>query len=116
MKGCVKLSVLMVFIAAVGLSSCSKGEKDADDWAGTQETFTFEGVAFNMVYVPDSVSCNSGTDDQGGIISISDAYYLAETEMTYELGSKVLEWATISTPSPRDITLSREASIRALRY
>jgi sulfatase modifying factor 1 len=60
--------------------------------AGDQETFSAGGVTFNMVYVPGK-SFKTGTDDLGGTATVTNEYWIGETEITYELWSDVYDWA-----------------------
>ncbi len=55
------------------------------------ETFTADGVSFNMIYVPGK-SFPTGTDDLG-TATVASAYWIGETQVTYELWNKVYTWA-----------------------
>ncbi|MDH5717326.1 MAG: SUMF1/EgtB/PvdO family nonheme iron enzyme [Spirochaetia bacterium] len=71
--------------------------------AGFQKTETVNAVSFNMRYVPsksfkiDSDSISSNGIDDLGTASVSNNYYMAETEVTYELWYEVYTWATDGT-------------------
>jgi formylglycine-generating enzyme required for sulfatase activity len=63
-------------------------------WAapGHQESFTADGVSFKMAFV--SVKTfPTGADDLGTPATVSSAYWIGETEVTYELWSTVYAWA-----------------------
>ena len=60
--------------------------------AGYEETMSAGGVSFDMRAVPDK-SFFTETDDSG-TATVSDVYWIAETEVTYELWSAVHTWAT----------------------
>lgn len=75
--------------------------------AGDQQVFTADGVSFVMIYVPGGLSFKTGVDDNGDIdgdgdqdilpvASVAHAYWIAETEVTYQLWKKVYDWATSS--------------------
>ena len=52
--------------------------------AGDTTTYTFEGVSFVMAYVPGGLTFPTGTNDDG-TATVEDAYWIGETEVTYEL-------------------------------
>jgi uncharacterized repeat protein (TIGR02543 family) len=54
-------------------------------------TFTADGVSFKMVQVPGK-SFKTGTGDTG-TATVASAYWIGETEVTYELWDEVYEWA-----------------------
>lgn len=60
--------------------------------AGDQSIHTAGGVTFNMRYVPPK-RFPTGTDDSGRAW-VNDRYWIAETEVTYELWYTVYTWAT----------------------
>jgi formylglycine-generating enzyme required for sulfatase activity len=66
--------------------------------AGFKETFSAGGVTFKMVFVPGGYTFPTGTDNEGSD-TIDDAYWIGETEVTYELWSTVYEWAVNGTGS-----------------
>lgn len=57
-----------------------------------------DGITFKMVLVPGGLSfktqINDRTTDPASLNSVSDAYWIADTEVTYELWSAVYTWAT----------------------
>ena len=60
--------------------------------AAEQVTYT-AGVSFNMRYVPGGLTTPTALDDSG-TATVSNAYLMAETEITYELWYAVYTWAT----------------------
>ena len=57
--------------------------------------FKADGVIFNMVYVPvpnSGLTFPTGVKDEGSA-TVEKAYWIGETEVTYELWSKVKTWA-----------------------
>ncbi len=67
-------------------------------FAGDNETFTADGVSFAMVYVPAGLTFPTGIDDDG-TATVAGAYWIGETEVTYELWKKVYDWATTDAGS-----------------
>ena len=61
--------------------------------AGYPASFSAGGVSFNMYYVPGGLTFKAGTDDSTPT-TITNAYWIAETSVTYELWSTVYNWAT----------------------
>ena len=61
--------------------------------AGYKETYTADGVSFDLAYVPGGLTFPTGTDDDGNA-TVDDAYWIADTEVTYELWYTVYAWAT----------------------
>ena len=64
-------------------------------YAGHMETYTADGVSFKMAFVPGRKTFPTGTDDSG-VSSVWNAYWIGETEVTYELWSTVYTWAGTS--------------------
>ena len=62
--------------------------------AGDTETYTADGVSFDLAYVPGGLTFPTGTDDNDGNATVSDAYWIADTQVTYELWYTVYTWAT----------------------
>jgi len=69
-------------------------KEDAEQSAGNLAAYSAGGVTFNMIYVP-AVSYFTGTGDSGTMF-ISGSYWIAETEVTYELWNVVYLWAADS--------------------
>ncbi len=78
------------------------------EWAaGDQTTYTADSVSFNVVYVPGK-TFPTGVDDNGDIdgngtqdvsptATVANAYWVGETEVTYELWDTVYDWALDTT-------------------
>ena len=62
---------------------------------GTPENFSAAGISWTMRYVPGK-TLPTGTDDSGTETVTAD-FWLAETEVTYELWYEVREWAENGT-------------------
>ena len=62
-----------------------------DAEAGYQVNYTFGGVSFDMNYSPGG-TFPTGTDDSGE--GTASAFWIAETEVAYELWDVVYDWAT----------------------
>ncbi|MCX6112685.1 MAG: SUMF1/EgtB/PvdO family nonheme iron enzyme [Proteobacteria bacterium] len=60
--------------------------------AGYKTAFTANGITFNMVYVPGGLTFPTGTNDSGSA-SVANAYWIGETDVTYELWYDVISWA-----------------------
>ena len=69
--------------------------------AGDKVTFTADGVSFKMAYVPGGLTCpTTSYDDSGPSATVNDAYWIGETEVTWELWKKVYDWATtVASPT-----------------
>ena len=61
--------------------------------AGTQATFSGNGVPFKMVYVPGGLTFKAGLSDDTPT-TVANAYWIGETSVTYELWNTVKAWAT----------------------
>lgn len=70
-------------------------QTDAEAVAGDKVTYTTGtgNPEFKMVYVPGGITFPTGTDDLG-TATVTNAYEIGETEVTYELWSAVHTWAT----------------------
>ncbi|MFC1671279.1 immunoglobulin-like domain-containing protein [Spirochaetota bacterium] len=64
--------------------------------AGYQETYTADGVSFKMSHVSGGLTFPTGTADDN-TSTVNNPYWIAETEVTYELWYKVYQWAAIGT-------------------
>ena len=60
--------------------------------AGVAQTFTAGGITFDMRMVPGYTGFPTGADD-AGTATVSAPYWMAETEVTYELWYAVRTWA-----------------------
>jgi len=76
--------------------ACSGGNAIVSDAAGQKVTITIDGVSFAMAYVPGGLTFLTGVNDDC-IATVANAYWIGETEVTYELWSKVYTWATTGT-------------------
>ncbi len=56
-------------------------------------TLSADSVTFKMVLVPGGKTFPTGTND-GVTATVTNAYWIGETEVTYELWKKVYDWAT----------------------
>lgn len=61
--------------------------------AGQVAPFTYNSLTFNMMYVPGGLTFPKGVDDLD-TATVADAYWIGETEVTYELWYTVYTWAT----------------------
>lgn len=89
--------IVMILVAlTLAFASCGGGGGGGGGGglsAGDTETCTAGGVTFVMVYVPGGKTFPNGANDAGSV-TLTDAYWIAETEVTYELWSTVYTWAT----------------------
>lgn len=60
--------------------------------AGEHKSFSADGLIFNMIYVPGNLTFPMGIDDKE-TGTVDHAYWIAETELNYELWYKVRYWA-----------------------
>ena len=60
--------------------------------AGYKVTVSAGGVNFAMAYVPGGITFPTGTNDTG-TATVANAYWIGETEVTYELWYTVRTWA-----------------------
>jgi formylglycine-generating enzyme required for sulfatase activity len=65
--------------------------------AGTHTTYTGGAISFNMAYVPGGITFPLGSGDRGDsggtTATVSAAYEIGETEVTYQLWDEVKRWA-----------------------
>lgn len=96
MKGFSPYSLLAILILAFTLSGC--GGDNSGNPGGTTYTpgqasvYMVGGVSFNMRYAPGGLTFPTGTDDSGSA-TVANAFWIAETEVTYELWTEVYDWA-----------------------
>jgi formylglycine-generating enzyme required for sulfatase activity len=86
-RGGVRMSLLLKILAPALLLAALLFVGCASD--GDEELFA-------MVYVPGGITFPTGVDDNVPE-TVSDAYWIGETEVTYELWSTVYTWATEGT-------------------
>jgi hypothetical protein len=91
---------MTLLAAALTFSSCggdTSGDNNAGGTtvyaAGDRETSSADSVSFTMVYVPGGMTFPAGPDDDR-TATVQKAYWIAETELTYQLWQKVYSWAT----------------------
>ncbi|MBN2625360.1 MAG: SUMF1/EgtB/PvdO family nonheme iron enzyme [Spirochaetales bacterium] len=89
------LSVIF-FLSIVGCPDGSSRDPETPttvDNAGIKITYSADGVTITMVYIPGGLTFPTGVNDEGSA-SVSNGYWIATTEVTYELWNKVHTWAT----------------------
>ena len=72
------VSISLIFI----FSLCSTGGGERTLSPGDKTTYTADGVSFTLVYVPGGITFPTGIDDSGSD-TVSGAYWIGETEVTY---------------------------------
>ncbi len=96
-----KITALLVMIILM-VSGCSSSDSSDSETLpseippGEKQTFTADGVSFKLNYAPGG-SFPTGENDNGGEQSV-EAFWIGETELTYELWHKVYQWATTASP------------------
>jgi len=105
MKNLLKAIFLMLITTlALILTACGGDDKtsyiqqEEGLQAGDLTFFNADGAGFFMAYVP-AKSFKTGTDDSG-TATVARAFWIGETEVTYELWYKVRQWAIIRTTNP----------------
>lgn len=91
--------ILIIFIATIFTLSCEGvggGEKRGGYTAGDSETVKIDGVNVSMVFVPGGLTCPTGVNDEG-TATVENSFWIANTEVTYELWQKVYLWSTSGT-------------------
>jgi formylglycine-generating enzyme required for sulfatase activity len=96
------INAAIILCITLFLSACQDKGKDNNTLllllftdprsAGDQKTFAADGISFKMVYVPGGMTFPTGTDDSG-IAIVKKAFWIGETEVTYQLWDKVRTWA-----------------------
>lgn len=66
--------------------------------AGETATYTVDTAEFEMAWLPSGITYPTGVYDDG-TATVTDTYYIAETEVTYELWYAVYSWAVNGTGS-----------------
>jgi formylglycine-generating enzyme required for sulfatase activity len=123
MKHLIKITALTLAFAAIALTGCKDGKGDNKSMllllsggsgtttraagdkvtltedhvssasAGDRDAITADNVSFTMAYVPGGKILPTGGLDNS-TATVSNAYWIGETEVTYELWSSVYAWAT----------------------
>ena len=111
MKYLVKIMALVLIFAAIILSGCNKAKKDDKSklllLLSGGGTFSADGVTFKMVYVPGGKTFPTGVAD-GATAYVADAFWIGETEVTYELWNKVRTWAIDAARIPNQYTFAND--------
>ncbi len=76
-----------------GTSDFGAVASQSPEETGTKITYAADSVSFAMVYVPGDLTFPTGSNDDG-TATVTSAYWIGETEVTYELWEKVHAWAT----------------------
>lgn len=92
---------LLVLFAVLTITACGGGGGDNGSGgggttgysAGDMEAYAADGVTFKMSYVPGGLTFPTGVNDDC-TATVANAYWIGETEVTYELWNKVYTWAT----------------------
>jgi sulfatase modifying factor 1 len=63
---------------------------------GDSQTISVDGVVNKMMYVPGGTFPTGINDLPGSEKTVSEGFWMGETEVTYELWKKVYDWATTS--------------------
>lgn len=93
----VEILFFLMMTAPLTLISCIDGSGNYDRGHSANEvvseTHTVDGVSFTMVCVPGGLNFPAGKDNDE-TVTVDDAFWIADTEVTYELWEKVYTWAT----------------------
>jgi sulfatase modifying factor 1 len=105
-------TIIIVFWAAIvllgtltGCGGGNSGGPGGDPTPGQSSIYTVGGVSFTMRYAP-GASFTSDDDDIVGdsnlpeSVTVANAYWMAETEVTYQLWEAVRIWATHDDRGP----------------
>jgi formylglycine-generating enzyme required for sulfatase activity len=87
---------MLVSMIGVVIATACDDDKTGGRKRVTDFIVTVESVQFKMMLVPGNLDFPSGVDDSGEE-TLADAYFIGETEVTYELWSEVYEWAVYGT-------------------
>ncbi|HBE77250.1 MAG TPA: hypothetical protein DDW65_05645 [Firmicutes bacterium] len=100
------LVLILILILVMSISGCGGGSSSHTSGGttytpGQSSTYTVDTVTFNMNYVPGGLAfptdaaVNTFKDDTTA--TVANAYWFAETDVTYQLWSAVYTWAVDST-------------------
>ncbi len=85
-------SILLGILLVLAFSTGCDVNTPVEPLAGEQSIYTAGGVSFNLRYVPGKTFPT--VEDDSGTATVSNGFWIAETEVTYELWSTVYSWAT----------------------
>lgn len=99
MKKLIPFSLTVIFFLVAAISGCgggNSGELNLTNYTpGQLRTYTVDGVSFNMRYAPNGSFITDDYEFSGEpTVEIANAFWVAETEVTYKLWYKVRTWAT----------------------
>jgi sulfatase modifying factor 1 len=83
------LLLVLATLLVAATAGCGRGHKSRNS---SNNNSGYSGVAFTMVAVPGGLTFPTERDDSG-TATVSNAYYIGETEVTYELWKAVYDWA-----------------------
>jgi hypothetical protein len=117
-----KIMALVIIFTAIIQAGCKKTtEKDDKNkmllLLVGRNVYSADCVAFKMTFVPGGKTFPTGVNDEGTGY-VPSAYWIGETEVTYELWNKVrhgplnLPAERISTPLPMTVFPDRQTSIQ----
>lgn len=100
-KSPVKRSFIAIicFVFIFSISGCTAGtvattDSFVDPKPGDRAVYSSSGISFGMRYVPGNIEFPMDFYDFGILkVSIDRPFWIAETEVTYELWKKVYDWA-----------------------
>ena len=87
------ITLVLAFSACSDMMDEKKGTGTRNWETGDQVTYSADGVSFTMVYVEGGYTFPTGINDDG-TATVDNAYWIAETEVAYEMWQKVYIWAT----------------------
>jgi formylglycine-generating enzyme required for sulfatase activity len=88
-----KAVILISLLLTLSMFLACTLDGTTDPIAGDITDYTAESVTFKMVYIPGGITFPTGTDDSVSE-TVTNAYWIGETEVTYELWNAVHAWAT----------------------
>lgn len=110
MKKFFPIFLTLALILTLAITGCGGGNSGGGNPGGTtytpgqSSTYTVGGVPFNMRYAPsgsftsdDNTISNDPSATLPGPVNVTNAYWIAETEVTYRLWYAVYTWATDPT-------------------
>ena len=105
MKKFFPYSLMVILILAIALSGCGGGKSGGSPTPGQSVTYTVgsgaSAVSFKMSYAPsgsfpsdDATILGESTTNFPTTLTVASAYWIAETDVTYQLWYAVYTWAT----------------------